>query len=212
MTNIKTPPSFDVEALRSELDRLKKDKTINERTISSLRNEIESLTQTNTLQLKRIAELEETSLGSKTLKPPVFKEEFIDSDLLQQKQTEILLERSSVRAYKNLTEELEKKLGDANKLISKLTKDFDSISRKTQGSFNPEQMGVYLSRSIDQFNKFINIDTSGVNYIINGMDVEMKALLAQKDGNMIFAMPNISSEGSEALSTIKFSIKPIPKE
>lgn len=214
MTNLKQPPIIDKDALQKRIDELSNQLASSEASKSSLQNEINTLRRTNLDQQKRIAELEKSPASSKgpSIVSTLPKDETIEIDILNRKQQELILERSSVLAYKNLTDELEKKLNEANSRISKLTKDFETISQKTQGSFSPEEMAGYLSKSIDQFNSSLNKASTGVNYVINGMDVEMKTLLAQKNGNMIFAMPNIASEGSEAISTIKFSIKPIPKE
>lgn len=145
MTNLKQPPIIDKDALQKRIDELSNQLASSEASKSSLQNEINTLRRTNLDQQKRIAELEKSPASSKgpSIVSTLPKDETIEIDILNRKQQELILERSSVLAYKNLTDELEKKLNEANSRISKLTKDFETISQKTQGSFSPEEMAGY---------------------------------------------------------------------
>jgi hypothetical protein len=74
---------------------------------------------------------------------------------------------------------------------------------------------VYFKKVIDSFTKNMKTDeTSEVDYVIGGMDVELKThLLTDKDNNPLLSTPGVESleAQKDTLSTIKFSIKPVPK-
>lgn len=78
-----------------------------------------------------------------------------------------------------------------------------------------DKVPAYFKKVIDSFNKNMKTDeTSDVEYVIGGMDVELKAhVLTDKDNNPVISTPSFESLSAQkdTLSTIKFSIRPVPK-
>jgi hypothetical protein len=82
-------------------------------------------------------------------------------------------------------------------------------------SVTAHKVPTYFKKVIDSFNKNMKTDeTSDVEYVIGGMDVELKThVLADKDNNAVLSTPSFENLGAQkdTLSTIRFSIKPVPK-
>jgi chromosome segregation ATPase len=88
--------------------------------------------------------------------------------------------------------------------------DLDLMNEKLKVSFTADEMSNYFSKAIDSFNKNINSANTSLNYVINEMDVELKTALSRNDTNeMLMTAPNIVNEN--AFSTVKFSIRAVPK-
>jgi len=119
---------------------------------------------------------------------------------------------SSANIYQKLYSDAEQKLRNANAKAEKLAYDYKILLEKNQRSFSPSDLSAYLSKAVDSFNSADNENQTGVNYIINGMDVEMKTMLGMSEGKMELTLPSKTTDDNAALSTIKFSIRPIPKE
>lgn len=86
------------------------------------------------------------------------------------------------------------------------------LNKKIQASFEPSEMANYLTNTIDAFNKQVNISDSDANYIISDMDVELKANVAKNESNqMLLAAPSLAVDSDKAISTIKFTIRAVPK-
>lgn len=105
---------------------------------------------------------------------------------------------------------------DNEKTLKKKIGEIPSKSGATPNSIKMESVSSYFKNVIDSFEK--NLKTSkdsSVDYVIGNMDVELKThLLSDDSGNAIITTPDPTNSdvSKESLSTIRFSIKPIPKE
>lgn len=98
---------------------------------------------------------------------------------------------------------------------SSVKTELDIIKGTVQTSFTPEDISSYLNSTIETFNNKVNtvasID-SAVNYVINGMDVDLKTqVYKDKQKGIMFNSADIASKSEDSLSSIKFSIRAIPK-
>jgi chromosome segregation ATPase len=89
-------------------------------------------------------------------------------------------------------------------------KELGALKSKLKATFTPEQMSQYFSNAIDKFNNQLNTSIPSLNYVIGEMDVELKTNITKDDSNdMVMSAPDITNENN--LSTIKFSIRAVPK-
>ncbi|MGM0421236.1 MAG: hypothetical protein ACQEQG_09600 [Bacillota bacterium] len=89
----------------------------------------------------------------------------------------------------------------------------DNLQENLQAAFKPDDISKYFKQAIDDFNDQGNQGDGPVNYIINGMDVELKASLG-RDGErgLLMSSPGFGSKREEALSQIKFTIRAVPRD
>ncbi len=179
-----------------------------EKEIANLQAKLNELASANGVDKEVIKRLEELSIRYSSLK-----EELMVKD---QELTRIRVEHF---AEKYLSSELKKELDTLREQYLKVQEEnnelkqkLDIVNNKVQASFTPSQLSNYLSNAIDNFNKQANTSNKAVNYVINGMDVEFKATMAKDDANqMILDVPEIANNSEDALSTIKLSIRAVPK-
>ena len=96
---------------------------------------------------------------------------------------------------------------------NQLESQLDTLNKKTQVAFEMSDISQYLTSVINDFNNSVNTEDATVNYIINELDVDMKASIAKtEDSKLLMAAPSLSASSPEALSTIKFSISAVPKD
>lgn len=92
----------------------------------------------------------------------------------------------------------------------RLEKEVNILDKRAQNSFEAEEISQIFSTALNDFNEAVNIESKTVDYVINGMDVELKAYIGKtEDNKMRMSAPEISED---AISVIKFSINSIPKD
>ncbi len=129
-------------------------------------------------------------------------ERYHDLELLR---PELNATKFQLEHLRKLTEQLQTEKLDLENQLTRL-------DQQTQAAFQPQDMSAYFTEAINQFNKAVNTENAAVNYIINGMDVDMKAYVAKtEDNRMLLAAPSLTSSGEQALSSIRFSISAVPK-
>ena len=90
--------------------------------------------------------------------------------------------------------------------------ELDLIRSKFKTSYTAEDLSDYLNSAIESFNSQVNIVDSEVNYVINAMDIELKAQVYKDDqSRMMLSSADIASKSDNSLSSIKFSIRAVPK-
>ena len=95
---------------------------------------------------------------------------------------------------------------------NRLAGELEAANQKTQAAFEMADLSKYLTGVINDFNEAVNTDDASVNYIIKGLDVEMKAYISKTEGNrLLMTAPSLGASNEESLSLIKFSIGAAPK-
>lgn len=90
--------------------------------------------------------------------------------------------------------------------------ELELLKSKIKTAFTADDMSGYLNSTIESFNSQVNTVDSSVNYIINGMDVELKTQVYKDDqSRMMLSSADIASKNENSLSSIKFSIRAVPK-
>ena len=123
---------------------------------------------------------------------------------LRRRDTDLALEIDRGNAYKAMAEELASRLKTAEESVSK-------VDKKMATSYTPEDISNNLNTIIDQFNNRVNSLDPSVGYMINAMDVDLKAQVFTDDEKKLRFLSGKPSSGEEAISTIKISIRAVPK-
>lgn len=91
--------------------------------------------------------------------------------------------------------------------------ELNNLKENLQSAFKSDDISKYFNQAIDDFNKQVNQGDSQVNYIINSMDVDLKASIGRdKDQGLLMTSPYFGSKKEEALSQIKFTIRAVPRD
>lgn len=90
-----------------------------------------------------------------------------------------------------------------------LEKKYALLSSKMEGSYTPDDLAAYFNKTISAFNAQMGDASKGVSYIINNMDVDLKAQIVKSAGELRL-LCDPESGGENAMSTIKISIRAVP--
>ena len=122
-----------------------------------------------------------------------------------------------------ISEDRIKRLGvqveDLSRTITELQLDksgikaeLDILRERFASSFSAEELSGYLNSAVDTFNKQENSSDPNVNYIINGLDLQLKAKLFKDERDrMMLTGADISSKSESTISTLNISIRAVPK-
>lgn len=122
-----------------------------------------------------------------------------------------------------VSEDRIKRLGiqvdDLSKTIEMLQRDkiginaeLDILRKRFASSFTAEELSGYLNSAVDTFNKQENSSDPNVNYIINGLDLQLKAkLYKDEQDRMMLTGADMSSKSESTISTLNISIRAVPK-
>lgn len=94
-----------------------------------------------------------------------------------------------------------------------LENELKTVNERTQNAFEAVDVSHYFTHAINDFNKNVNNENNMVDYIINGIDIELKAYMGRtEDNKMLMSSPSLGSNNEETLSQLKFSIQAVPKD
>lgn len=131
---------------------------------------------------------------------------------LNSKDTEITELKKELSLRKRYIEELQQA-----KLVAE--KENEKIRTAVKTSYTAHELSEYLNKTIAAFNEEASSDNAYARYIINGMDVDLKAQLytdtksGDAEGGILrFTAADAAVNGAEALSSIRISIRAVPKE
>lgn len=86
------------------------------------------------------------------------------------------------------------------------------LNDKIKASFTSSQMANYFKNTIDSFNREGNQKNKSMKYVMSNMDVELKAGLGKSENNeMLISPPGLGGSNENALSSIKMTIRAVPK-
>jgi hypothetical protein len=155
-----------------------------------------------------LAELTKSQLINRTLKR--------ESDFIIDSSVEMSANFNSLtvesRRLRDELNQLKDLLRIEQDVKNRLAAELEAINKKTQASFEMADLSKYLTGVINDFNAATNTADATVNYIIKGLDVEMKAHISKTEADqLLMTAPSLGASGEEALSLIKFSIGAAPK-
>lgn len=213
--------SDSVSSLKSQIEKLRKNVDSSELRITQLEREKLEITKSNESLNQEITNLRKTNttlttdltkaLGNADIslvqRNSQLEVDLKKSDLEKQELTKQLnaLQRDNI-AYQNDNKLLIEKF-DA--ISANLTKVQDTIGT----SFSAEDLSAYLNKAIDDFNKNSSTEDSYAKYVISSMDVDLKTqIFYDEKKNLRFSAPNLEKTTENSLSSIKISIRAIPKQ
>lgn len=189
-----------------------------ESVMRNLSKEVASLTEENQ-RLNRVAEHLEDSI--RAISDAVTRADMPD------RQTNHL--RDGIRDPTNVDGDFARAMADINQKdlilksreddLSKLREEHESVVKelsavreKVDTSYSAGELSEYLGSMIDDFNTNVNQSDLSLNYVINGMDVDLKAQVFKgENGGIKLSAADISSNSDSSLSTVKISIRAVPK-
>lgn len=96
--------------------------------------------------------------------------------------------------------------------MTKYEEENQRLKKEVSTSYTPEELSTYFNQTIEVFNKNRQSDTDQAKYIINSMDVDLKTYIyADGQGKMRCSSPALNTNSEEGLSSIKISIRAVPK-
>jgi len=176
--------------------------------IKVLQNKNKELAESSNLDPELIKDYETQKLVNETLKTELTsKTQYLIDIQTQLNSTKVKLKEAEQQTQ-NLQDLYLKEQEENNTNKQKL----ETINQKLNSAFSATQLADYLTHTIDSFNTQVNVSDTSVNYVINDMDVELKASVAKNELNqMILSAPSIAATEENALSSIKFSVRAVPK-
>ena len=108
------------------------------------------------------------------------------------------------------------KFQNDNKILLEKNETLNSNLIKVQNtigtSYSAEDLSNYLSKTIEDFNKNSSTEDVYAKYVISSMDIDLKAqVFHDEKNNLRFSAPNLEKTTENSLSSIKISIRAIPK-
>ncbi len=109
------------------------------------------------------------------------------------------------------------KFQNDNKILLEKNETLNSNLIKVQNtigtSYSAEDLSNYLSKTIEDFNKNSSTEDVYAKYVISSMDIDLKAqVFHDEKNNLRFSAPNLEKTTENSLSSIKISIRAIPKQ
>ncbi len=192
---------------KAEADQLRLEEK--DREIHRLKNQLEEVARKARVDESLVQELTTVNLQKDELEKHV-----------QLKTHRVIELENDLQKHQRQLQQLSREKEDIEQLYqqeqlekTRLQLELDELNRKTQLAFKATEISQYLTNAINAFNIQVNTGNAAVNYIINGMDVEMKSYVARdEDNEMMLTAPSLSTSSEEGLSKIKFSISAVPKD
>ncbi|MCF0137886.1 MAG: hypothetical protein HUJ66_05940 [Oscillospiraceae bacterium] len=85
------------------------------------------------------------------------------------------------------------------------------LKKLVDNSYSAEELASSFNSTINSFNAQMNSTDSSISYIINSMDVDLKAQIVKNEKQQVRFITDLNSSSENAMSTIKISIRAIPK-
>ncbi len=120
-------------------------------------------------------------------------------------QQELDMKDAHLKSYEETLESYKVELQNA--------RDADArLSTGMMTSYTPEDISNNLNDIIDQFDERVDIKKSAVGYVVNTVDVDLKAQVFMDERGKLHFLSGKPSAGQEAYSNIKISIRAIPRD
>lgn len=102
-----------------------------------------------------------------------------------------------------LVEEQGKRITLENKL--------NTLNQRVNGRYTAEDLAAAFRSTIDSFNTQMTGENQSFSYIINSMDVDLKAQIVKNQSQQVEFLTDPSSSSDNAYSTLKITIRAVPK-
>ena len=182
----KEVPVLNTEGSKIRTQRLDKIDRLNAQTLVSIREE---LSRTKTLLSEREAQAKAYESEISALK------------------TQLAQLKNSSTASNNEVKELLLQVQDENLALKK---KYALLSSKMDASYTAKDLAEYFNDTIDSFNEKMNDTQGSVNYVINTMDVDLKAQIVKSKNELRF-LTDPESTSDSSISSVKITINAIPK-
>lgn len=176
--------------------------------ITKLRGQTEELTRTKNPDELLVKELTKVRLQFEELNL----QHSLNMQELIEKKSNLAIGEEKIRKMTSDLENLNRMIADYQ--FEKVTgaNELNLLRSKFKAAYTAEELSGYLNSAIDSFNSQVNTVDSAVNYIINGMDLDLKAqVYKDEQSRMMFTVADLASKSENSLSTIKISIRAVPK-
>lgn len=212
--------SDSTKDLKNQLEKLKKSFNTSELRIAELQKENATI-----IKSKETLDLEITNLRKENLalsKEIAQAQGNADISLVRRNaDLEVSLQKSEL-TRKDLLQhvsELETervKYLESNKVLLEEKKELDTklttVNNTISTSYSAEDLSQYLTKTIEDFNKNTSLEDNYAKYVINSLDIDLKAQVYHDENkNLRFSAPNLEKTTENSLSSIKISIRAIPK-
>lgn len=177
--------------------------------IQNLTDKLEDLSQDTNVEKSLIQQMTISNIKVQVLEKEI---EAKAERLIESENKLNRIERENLRLnnqIENIKEAYQQEQLDKEELNIEL----NNIKESIQSAFKSDDISKYFNQAIDDFNNQVNQGDSQVNYIINRMDVDLKASIGRdKDQGLLMTSPNFGSNKEETLSQIKFTIRAVPRD
>lgn len=177
--------------------------------IQNLTDKLDELSQDKNVEKSLIQQMTMSNIKAQVLD----KEIEIKAERLIEAENKLdRIERENLR-LNNRIENIQEAFKQEQLNKEELKIELNGLRESLQSAFKSDDISKYFNQAIDDFNNQVNQGNSQVNYIINRMDVDLKASIARdSDHGLLMTSPGFGSKHKEALSQIKFTIKAVPRD
>lgn len=213
--------SDSVSSLKKQLEKYKKNFDASELRVVELEKVNLDVTQARDTLVKEVAELKKENdnlnkdltkaLGSADV-TLVQRNARLELDIQK-----AVLDKQDLAKQITVLENDNLKFQNDNKILLEKNETLNSNLIKVQNtigtSYSAEDLSNYLSKTIEDFNKNSSTEDVYAKYVISSMDIDLKAqVFHDEKNNLRFSAPNLEKTTENSLSSIKISIRAIPKQ
>lgn len=102
-------------------------------------------------------------------------------------------------------------LAQEQKTRMTLENKLDLLNQRLNGHYTAEELAAAFHNTIDSFNTQMNSDNQSFSYIINSMDVDLKAQIVKNQAQQVEFLTDPSNTSDNAFSSLKITIRAVPK-
>ena len=212
----------ELSTAKADLQKQKEASASNGQQVQELLAEVTSIKKQHATELKSREETIRTlEKQVEQLKQAEITGELVKkvSEKREQQNEELKAEVESLKIQLDAIEKLKKADADALQISCMelqdknvlLDKELRILKRRVGTSYSAEELANSFNNTINSFNAQMNSADQSVTYIINSMDVDLKAQIVKDENNQVRFLTEMNSEGENAMSTLKITIRAVPK-
>ncbi len=176
--------------------------------LAKLKLQIEELSQTRNPDEVLIKELSASRIQLETLK----QQSEVNTRTLIEAQADLALREAQAAKMTQEVADLNKLLADFQTSHASIRNELELLRGKIKSSYSPEELSSYLGDAIQSFNRQDHSEDPGVGYVINSMDIDLKTqIFSDQQNGVRFAPADLGTKSEQSLSSVKISIRAVPK-